>query len=251
VIAEQKGKVTANRVRGTIATFFAWAMREGIVDANPVIGTNKFEEKSRSRVLTDDELSTIWKALEDDHFGAIMKLLALTACRASEIADLRWTEIGEDAIILPPERTKSARLHLVPLSGPAAAIIAAQPRRTNSDGTARALVFGIGQGGFCGWDPCMRRLNARIAAANGVALPHWTPHDLRRTCRTRMAALKVPPHVAEAVLNHSSGHMAGVGAIYDRWSYEPEKRQALNLWADRLMAVVEGREINVVTLQRA
>jgi integrase len=82
-------------------------------------------------------------------------------------------------------------------------------------------------------------------------LPHWTLHDLRRTAATRMADLGVQPHVIEAVLNHVSGHKSGVAGIYNRSTYEREKRQALELWADYVAAVAEGREGNVTPFKPA
>jgi integrase len=249
-VADDSGQITANRVRSTLSTFFGWAIKQGIIETSPVIGTERLEEKTRDRVLTDAELRTIWNALENDHFGAIIKLLALTGQRADEIASLRWPEIADNVITLPPERTKNKRLHRVPLSGPALGVLAAQLRRVEADGKPRALVFGIGQRGFSGWSHCMARLHERIAEA-GAPLAHWTAHDLRRTAATRMADLGVQPHIIEAVLNHASGHKAGVAGIYNRSTYEPEKRQALDLWADRLTAVVEGRASNVAMLRRA
>jgi integrase len=249
-IGAESGTVTANRVRSTLSAFFAWAMREGIADQNPVVGTNKFEEASRERVLTDDELRALWKAAADDHYGAIIKLLMLTAQRADEIASLQWSEIGGDAIVLPATRTKNKREHRVPLSDPALAVLATQPRRVGADGTPREFVFGIGQRGFSGWSGCKEQLDNRITAAAGRPLLHWTPHDLRRTAATGMADLGVQPHIIEAVLNHISGHKAGVAGIYNRATYEPEKRQALALWADHVMAVVEGCASNVTPLRR-
>jgi integrase len=250
-IGAESGAVTANRVRSTLSAFFGWAMREGIAEQNPVIGTNKFEEVTRERVLADDELCAIWRALEDDHYGSIVKLLMLTGQRADEIANLAWSEIGADVITLPPARTKNHRQHRVPLSDAALAILAAQPRRLNAAGSPRDLVFGMGERGFSGWSRCKERLDGRITKAAGRPLPHWTLHDLRRTCATRMADLGILPHVIEAVLNHVSGHKSGVAGIYNRALYEPEKRQALALWTDRVMALVDGRSSNVTVLKRA
>lgn len=241
-IADDSGQITANRVRSTLSSFFGWAMQQGIIETSPVIGTERLDEKTRDRVLADAELRTIWNALEDDHFGAIIKLLALTGQRADEIASLRWPEIADDVITLPPERTKNKRLHRIPLSGPALAVLAKQPRRVEADGKPRALVFGIRPARIF-------RLDERIAET-GAPRAHWTAHDLRRTAATRMADLGVQPHIIEAVLNHASGHKAGVAGIYNRSTYEPEKRQALNLWADRLIAVVEGRSSKVSVLKR-
>jgi integrase len=225
-------------------------MQQGIVTQNPVANTGKFPERSRERVLNDVELRLIWMAAGDDHYGSVIKLLMLTGQRADEIASLEWREIGEGVITLPPERTKNKRQHIVPLSDPALAILEAQPRRANSDGALRELMFGIGERGFSGWSSCKEKIDERIAKAAGNPLSDWVVHDLRRTAATGMARLGVQPHIIEAVLNHVSGHKAGVAGIYNRNTYEPEKRQALNLWANHIMALVEGRESNVVPMQR-
>ena len=134
----------------------------------------------------------------------------------------------------------------MPLSVPARAILEAQPRRAH-----REYVFGRGEGGFSGWSRCKARLDARIAEMTGKPLPGFTLHDTRRSCVTHMAELGVQPHIIEAVLNHVSGHKSGVAGIYNRATYDREKRQALDLWAEHLLAVVEGRAATVVPLKRA
>jgi integrase len=111
-------------------------------------------------------------------------------------------------------------------------------------------VFGRDDTGFQGWSKSKERIDARIAKA-GTPLPGWTPHDLRRTAATRMADLGVGPHIIEAVLNHISGHKAGVAGIYNRASYDREKREALNLWAEHVLSIVEGRASVVIPLKRA
>jgi integrase len=249
-LEQASGNRTRNSVRATLHALYAWAIQEGMAELNPVTGTSRAPEKSRDRVLSANELRLICNAVPNDQFGAIVKLLALTGARASEIAALRWDEIHDNMIVLPAERTKNSRSHVIPLSEPARAIINAQPRRANTDGKTRELVFGFGEGAFAGWGKCRERLNERITNATGKALSHWTPHDLRRTAATMMAELGVQPHIIEAVLNHVSGHRAGVAGIYNRASYEREKAVALDLWADRLTAIVEGRETNVTPLRR-
>jgi integrase len=226
-------------------------MTEGLVDANPVVGTRRHEEAERDRVLTNDELRTIWAALENDHYGAIVKLLALTGQRKGEIAGLQWSEIKDGSIELSGERTKNHRPHTVPLSEPAHAILAAQPKRTDNDGTVRDLIFGFGEGPFSGWSGCKEALDARVTEAAGRPLDEWVLHDLRRTVATRMADLGVQPHVIEAVLNHQSGHKRGVAGIYNRSTYEREKTAALELWGEHLMAVVQRRKSKVVPLRQA
>jgi hypothetical protein len=81
-------------------------------------------------------------------------------------------------------------------------------------------------------------------------LPPWVPHDLRRSFATHVAGIGVQPHIIEACLNHVSGHKGGVAGIYNRSTYEPEKRTALDRWAAHLLAIVEGRDSNVTPLRR-
>jgi integrase len=250
-VKEASGAVTANRTASTLSYLYAWAMGQGFAEANPLIAIPKFSEQARERVLDTNELALIWNATEDDHYGSIVRLLTLTGQRADEIASLRWSEIGENAITLPSGRTKNKRQHSTPLSGPALNILRAQPWRASDDGTLRELVFGVGQRGFSGWSRCKERLDERIAQGDEKPLPVWRLHDIRRSVATGMADLGVQPHIIEAVLNHVSGPKAGVAGIYNRSTYEPEKRRALELWANHLMAVVEGRDSNVTALKRA
>jgi integrase len=249
-----KHPTTANRVRSTLASFFGWAISEGMVASNPVTGTKATKEKTRERVLGDAELRLIWNALPDNHYGSILKLLALTGQRAGEIAGLRWSEIKGDVLVLPSERTKNHQQHSVPLSEPARSIIEAQlrrpARRPGTDTGVRDLIFGFGDGPFCGWGKPKEALDRRIAEVTGRPLPHWTPHDLRRTFSTRIAELGVQPHVIEVILNHIGGFRAGVAGVYNRYAYDAEKRTALSTWADHLMAIVENRKSNVKPIRR-
>jgi integrase len=244
-IAGKSGPIEANRVRASLSAFFAWCIREGLLDANPVAGTGRRPERSRSRVLSSEELKALWNATAgEEDYSAIVRLLLLTAARANEIAGLSWSEVTGDRIVLPADRTKNAREHLISLSEPARAILEARSRRADRD-----FIFGRHQDrGFSGWSACKALLDARIKA-NGATLANWTPHDLRRTCATRMAELGVAPHIIEAVLNHVSGHKHGVHGVYNRATYEPEKRQALGIWADHLLSIVEGRERKILPIR--
>jgi integrase len=244
-VRTNSGLVTGNRARATISAFFTWAMGEGLAETNPVIGTNRSEERSRERVLDPAELRLVWSALRDDDTGAILKLLMLTGQRAGEIAGLRWSEIRDGAIMLPPERTKNHRPHTVPLSRAALGILAKRQRREGRD-----LIFGR-EGRYNGWSYGLMALNKRIAEVVGRSLPHWTPHDLRRSFATHAAEIGIQPHIIEACLNHVSGHKGGVAGIYNKATYEPEKRTALERWAAHLLAIVEGDESNVTPLRKA
>lgn len=265
-VSKNSGEVTGNRCRASLSAFFAWAVAEKDLTANPVIGVKRNEEKSRERVLLPTELRAIWNALDDGDYADIIRLLALTGQRAGEIAGLRWAEIQGDVIVLPGERTKNHRAHTIPLSAPASAIIARRQKRDDRD-----LIFGRGEQAFSGWSKCKKRLDDRIEEATGRKLAHWTPHDLRRSFSTYVGGglpehlfetldardkklaggLGIAPHVIEAVLNHVSGHKSGVAGTYNRSTYPAEKRQALDRWSEHLTAIVEGRESNVVPLRQA
>lgn len=242
------GPVSADRCRAALSAMFAWAIREGLADANPVVGTNTFSDnEARERVLTDAELAAIWNGAPEGGYGNIVRLLMLTGCRRDEIASLRWSEIDLEAdggalISLPSERTKNGRPHDVPLSDAAVTILEGIKRRGE-----RELVFGEGDGGFSGWSKAKTALDIKL----GKAVKPWRLHDLRRTASTRMADSGVLPHVIEAVINHVSGHKAGVAGIYNRATYAAEKRAALDTLASYIKtAAAKASGANVTTLPR-
>jgi integrase len=241
-IAETVGPVTANRVRSSLAAYFGWMQREGLLDSNPARSTNKAAEGGpRERVLSDDELGKLWRALDADQFGALVKLLALTSQRRSELGNLRWSEVDEDVIRLSASRTKNKTAHEIPLSPLALAILQSQPRRTEADGTPRDLIFGFGRGGFSDWSKRKAALDRRLA------IPPWRLHDLRRTCSTVMHdRLGISPWIVEAVLNHTGGHKRGPAGVYNRASYTTEKRIALEKWAQHLEGLVTGTKAGTI-----
>jgi integrase len=227
-ITNESGPIQANRTRASLSKFLSWAIGEGLIENNAATHTNKNVEKSRDRVLTDSELKAIWSALDDSDYSAIVKLLMLTGQRASEIADLHWSEIDFKAgiIALPGSRTKNHRAHIIAMAPMARAILEARPQN------GRDLVFGIGQGGFSGWSQAKTRLD------DIVKLAPWRVHDIRRSVCTKMAEIGIAPHIIEAVVNHASGksHVAG---IYNRHGYESEKTDALLRWAEHLLKVCQ------------
>jgi integrase len=129
-----------------------------------------------------------------------------------------------------------------------AAILEGRPRREGRD-----FIFGrLRDRPLNGWSVCKANLDKRIKEA-GAELPHWTHHDLRRTTATRMAdELGIAPHIIEAVLNHVSGHKAGVAGIYNRADYSVQMRQALTSWSEHLLSIVAGRPMSkkVVPLRK-
>ncbi len=231
-IARQSGRPTAHRARSVLSAFFTWAMKMGLVDHNPVIGTAQPKANPpRDRVLNDPELAAIWNAADGaDDFSRIVRLLILLPCRRQEVGGMAWGELDGAVWTIPSTRTKNGRSIVLPLMPEALAIIASVPHRVGRD-----QLFGSHHaGGFCAWHTHKRLLDGKLAIAA------WNVHDIRRSVATRMADLGVAPHVIEQLLNHQSGHKAGVAGIYNRSSYEREVRAALALWADHIRALAEG-----------
>ena len=234
-IAAKSGLPSANRMRSSLSAFFGWCMREGLLDSNPAAGTNVQPERSRDRVLSNTELKAVWNATAgDDDYSAIMRLLMLSGQRREEIGGLRWSEVLEDRIALPSARTKNGHAHSVPLTAAMRKILDSRVRDDE-------FVFGARKGRpFNGWGSRKRALDQRISAT-GTELKPWTQHDLRRTMATWLAESGTLPHVIEAILNHVSGHKAGVAGIYNRASYEPQKRAALEKWGNHIETLIGGK----------
>ncbi|WP_082557821.1 site-specific integrase [Methylobacterium sp. Leaf361] len=220
-IRRETGPHAANRARSALSAHFAWLVGTGKAELNPVMGVPKpAPEVRRARVLSEDEIARVLKACRDDDFGRIVRLLLLTGQRRDEVAEMMWPELNLAGALwsLPGARVKNGLDHDVPLSAPALQILS-----TMQDIEGQAFVFGQGGNGFQGFSKAKAALDKRSGVTG------WRLHDLRRTAATLMTdRLKVLPHVVEAVLNHISGHKAGVAGIYNRAVYATEKREALD-----------------------
>lgn len=262
---EAKGRtVTANRVLALLGRLYRHArLALEIKVESPTDGVEPFEERSRERVLTDDELRTLWPHLEApaDAPAAIspavaiaLQLCAVTLQRDGEIAGMHEREIdlAQRTWLIPADRAKNKRAHLVPLSPLAAELIgkalALRGRRDKPapifpsprDATQSIERHAITR--------AMHRLTEKLEIDNA------TPHDLRRTGATALTSerIGVPRFHVSAVLGHA-GEMGGVTGVYDRNSYMPEKRRALEAWAALLLSIVSQirRPSNVVALTAA
>lgn len=232
-IAADGEKVTmARRVHGRLQRLFTWTVSEDLIEASPMMGLHKPGiEVKRDRVLTDEELAVVWRGCEalGWPFAPAVRLLILTGARRSEIGELKWREIDGDLLRLPGVRTKQAVPHTIPLSPPARAIIEWLPRIADSE-----FVFTTnGRNPVSGWSNAKRQLAS-------LEEP-WVLHDLRRTVATGLQRLNVNLQVIEAVLGHVSGSRSGIVGVYQRHSFDQEKRAALDAWGAHVMALVEGR----------
>ena len=230
-----RGAVTmARRVQGYVHRLFRWAVGRGIVEKNPAADLPRpGAETRRERVLTDTEITSIWKAADEWPFGAIYRLLLLTGARRGEIGDLRWAELDKEEIKLDGARTKNGKPHVIPLSKAAQAVTSELHRVAGTE-----LVFGISKSAG-GYDRAKERVDAKIAAMMGAQLPPWRLHDLRRTVATGLQKLGMNLQVIEAVLGHVSGSRSGVVGTYQRHSFDAEKRAALEAWGAHVSALVE------------
>ena len=211
-------------------TFFNWCVGRRYVPHSPCNGiAMPARYIPRQRVLRDDELKAVWCAANTIGypFGPIVKLLILTGQRKSEIATLCFEFInGQNQTITLPH-TKNGRVHTFPIGLMAQEIIKDIPRDDNW------LFMGRVKGQpYNGWNKHKAELDKFSGATD------WTLHDLRRTFATNLAAINVPIHVTEKLLNHVSGTISGVAAIYNRHAYLNEMREAVSKWEARLTSLL-------------
>ncbi len=205
-----------------ISIFLNWCVARGYILYNPIAGIRRVGKiEKRARVLMTGELRAVWAALDDEPypFGPIVKLLILTGQRKGEIGALRWAFIKDDVIALPGDVTKNGHEHRFPIGELTKSVM--EIVRKNDDG----LLFpGRTKEPWNGWYKSKDKLDKKVSIA------HWTLHDLRRTFATVHAEIGTPIHVTEKLLNHRSGTLAGVAGIYNRHTYLPEMRQAVETY---------------------
>jgi integrase len=186
--------------------------------------------RPRDRVLSDDELAAVLRTgmTLPDPYGSIVMFLALTGQRRSEVANMRWEELDLDKGLwtIPARRTKTRRSHVVHLTPQMVALL---PLRQED----QPLVFPSAQGKTYEYFSAMKK---RHDAASGVT--GWVLHDLRRTVATGMAALGVAPHVADKILNHQSGAISGIAAVYQRHEFMAERKAAIELWSRHVAKIL-------------
>lgn len=237
-----RGKVyLANRALELLRSIFRWAMEQGVMAADPTAGLKPGKEYARDRALSDAELSALWSALDgiSDQARDCYRLLLLTGQREMEVVGMQWPEIDLDKALwtLPAQAEgrskKRERAHVVPLS-PAAVGILRSAREARPHGVAvfqtvkrNGTATTARRGLISGWKP-------ELDKVLDFAEP-WRIHDLRRTVRSGLSLLSVPPHIAELVIGHAVG---GLIKVYDQYDYVAEKRDALNRWASHLLRVV-------------
>jgi integrase len=235
-------KYVRNRLHAHLSKLFNWAIGKDMITISPLAGIGSLPEKSRDRVLEEHEIRRIWLACDQvgEPYGSLVRMLMLTGQRRDEVCGMTQGEVNLDRALwtIPRERCKNDTTHDVLLSEAAITVLERVPQLGE-------FVFSItGTQPFKGFGRAKERLDALSEVTD------WRLHDLRRTTATEMAKMGVAQHVVEKILNHQSGVIRGVAAIYNRHSYLDERRQALEAWARRLDAIVNGTTPNVVELTR-
>jgi integrase len=227
--------VRANRVLAVIRKMFAWAVERDTLEISPCAGVKRpAKESSRTRVLSDEEIRQFWAHLSDQtvslRIATALKLQLATAQRIGEVAGTRWSEFNlqKREWRIPGSRTKNGRENVVPLSSLACALILEMHTDENE-----FLFPSGGKVGHLRIDVVTHGLVDLVAKSK---LAHFTSHDLRRTTATRLASMGTARVIVDAILNHKD---SSVGAIYDRYDYASEKREALEKWADRLRDIIK------------
>ncbi len=242
-VIHKSAPVSANRALAHLKHLMGWCVERGMIDASPIAGMKPLsKERSRERVLSDDEVGALWAACDAEGypFGDCMKLLMLSGQRRAEVAEMRWSELDLEKRLwtLPSSRAKNGKQHTVPITDAMLEVLRKTPRFFNSDyvftTTGKTPVSGFG------------RLKDRLDKALPEGTEPWIVHDLRRTMSTNMAMLGVPQPVTEALLNHKTGVVSGVAAIYNVYSYADEKREALELWNSHVEKVIRSAVLSEI-----
>jgi len=252
-------RVQANRAHACLRKMFNWAIEEEIVDmeGNPASGISSpgGKEKPKERNLSDDEIKAVWNEISADSTAPkrALQLILLTGQRPGEVIGLRWEEVNlKDALwTLPSSRTKNESTNLVPLSNQAVWIIEKQREALESQREKR-VARGEAAPSSVFVFPCRHRTKERSMTIYAVdqeaqriseklSIPGFTPHDLRRTCSTKLGEMAVPGHIIDRILNHQQKGITN--RVYNRYDYLKEKREALDDWGAKVIRITSDLQL--------
>ena len=232
-------------------TIFNWAIDRGELEKSPMLGMKvPRSAPERHHILSDEELVVVAATAPQlgPVWGNLLHLLIFTGQRLREVAHADWSELDREGRqwLIPRDRTKNGRDHIVPLNKAALATLDACARIQADDKAPRwprsGLVLSHVAGKpISGFSKAKARLDSLLATKE-PQVRAWRLHDLRRTVATNMQRLGVRFEVTEAILNHVSVAQAGIVSVYQRHDWQEEKRAALDAWADKLLAMVAGYE---------
>lgn len=242
-VQDNHGPAQADKVLSHLSKMFRWfATRDDDFNSPIVPGMRRTEpkERARTRVLSDDEIRSLWPHLEGT-YGALVKTLLLTGQRREKVSTMKWEDLSDGVWIIPTEKREKGNATTLPLSDLVLEVIESQPRKCDY------VFFGrLSNSSLRGFQPLKQKLDTTVAKAEGEPLEHWTLHDLRRTAKTLLVRAGTRPDISERVLGHVIG---GVEGTYDRHHYDPEKLDALNRLAAQVGRILDpppaGKVINL------
>ncbi len=248
-VMDRGSPISANRTLSVVRKMFRFGLTRDLVPHNPCEAIEApAKENQRDRVLSAAETKKLWKMLENDDLDMTLaqrqclRLILVTAQRRGEVVTARWEDIDLGAAwwTIPEEIAKNNLPHRVPLSPLACRLLKAA--RKESPGSV--FVFPHPRKESHINEEAVTKAVRRNETFFG--LEHWTPHDLRRTAASQMASMGTPRLTIGKILNHVE---PGVTAVYDRHSYDQEKRKALNAWARKLESIISGKKAKVIELK--
>lgn len=225
---------TAAHAHREVKTFLKWCAQRQYITANPIAELEMPTlPKTRVRILTDDELKKIWLATEKDTpFHAIIRLCMLTGQRRGELSQARWSWLANNTLTIPSEISKNKQVHVFPVGSLALTCLLNSKHKAccgtfdtaNEKSNSSRLFFpalGNDTKPFNSWSEAKRALDKRSGVTN------WKIHDARKTYATTLQRLGVKLEVIESILNHKSGTRSGIVGVYQKYSYDPEMREAV------------------------
>jgi integrase len=252
-IIDRGAPITANKTLAVIRKMFNFAISRDIVEASPctaIPAPSKINQ--RDRILSNKEIKTFWEDLSKANMADMtklaLKLQLITAQRKGEVATIAWDDLDTNSgwWTIPAERSKNNLPHRVPLSEQAIKILD-ELREINPKSE---WAFPSPRGKKPITPGCISR--ALMKNLDVLGISDFTPHDLRRTAASQMTAMGISRLVVSKILNHVE---SGITAVYDRHSYDQEKRQALDAWGRQLDTIIKGKgeneEEKIVELKRA
>ncbi|MCC6713900.1 MAG: tyrosine-type recombinase/integrase [Gammaproteobacteria bacterium] len=241
-IGDRGAQVMARNTFAVVRKMFTWAVSRGVLEASPCFGVKAPPAApARERVLKASEVCALWRHLDDCGVGpahaGVLRLILVTAQRKGEVIGAEWSEFDLKSRwwTIPGAKAKNGKAHRVPLSPLALEVLQALPRvegcrflfpHRHADDQHMLMTS---------TDHALRRAESRAVLAK-AKVGEFTPHDLRRTAASHMASLGVSRDVLARVLNHAD---RSVTAVYDRHSYDREKRAALKRWSDELRRLLK------------
>ena len=237
-IVDAGSPIAANRVLAFTKRFFSWCEERQILEQSPAEAIRPpSKEKTRDRVLSLNKMKDFWAACDQMGYpwGPLFQLLLLTGARLREVSQASWNEISikDGTLNLPSSRTKNARPHQIQLSDQALNIIQDLPKIDGQN-----LLFTTnGTTPVSGFSKVKKRLDILSGLIN------WRFHDLRRSFATHSTKkLGISPVIADKILNHVTGQVRGVAAIYQHGEYLKERRDALQQWGDFIEDLVSDEK---------